>query len=80
MLAIRRLQPFIVLWMWVQCKEPSKALPIGIVGSLIVVTTFYILASLTLTLMVPVDAIDASAGTQPILFYSCSFSLRSLGL
>lgn len=45
-----------------QCKEPSKALPIGIVGSLVVVTTFYILASLTLTLMVPVADIDASAG------------------
>ena len=50
-----------------QCKEPSKALPIGIVGSLVVVTTFYILASLTLTLMVPVEAIDASAGGRSIL-------------
>ncbi len=53
-----------MLYMWVQCKEPSKALPIGIVGSLVVVTTFYILASLTLTLMVPVEAIDASAGAS----------------
>lgn len=52
--------------MRLQCKEPSKALPIGIVGSLVVVTTFYILASLTLTLMVPVDAIDASAGGRCI--------------
>jgi hypothetical protein len=51
-----------IFYMRLQCKEPSKALPIGIVGSLVVVTTFYILASLTLTLMVPVEAIDASAG------------------
>jgi amino acid transporter len=48
----------------VQCKNPAKALPIGIVGSLVVVTTFYILASLTLTLMQPVSAIDPNAGAQ----------------
>ncbi|BDA47291.1 Cationic amino acid transporter 1 [Coccomyxa sp. Obi] len=52
-----------------ECKEPAKALPIGIVGSLIVVTTFYILASLTLTLMVPVEAIDASAGFSAAFTY-----------
>jgi amino acid transporter len=51
-----------------QCKDPNRALPIGIVGSLLIVTVFYILAALTLNLMVPLEFINETAG---VLIHRC---------
>eukprot|EP01114_Cavostelium_apophysatum_P021646 TRINITY_DN7614_c0_g1_i2.p1 TRINITY_DN7614_c0_g1~~TRINITY_DN7614_c0_g1_i2.p1 ORF type:complete len:354 (+),score=18.59 TRINITY_DN7614_c0_g1_i2:147-1208(+) len=41
-----------------ECKRPKRNLPIGIIGTLIIVTVFYVAVSLVLTGMQPYDQID----------------------
>ncbi|KAK2167787.1 hypothetical protein LSH36_24g10041 [Paralvinella palmiformis] len=47
-----------------ETKDPKRSLPIAIIGSLVIVTSLYILSAMSLTLMVPYTDIDpASAFT-----------------
>lgn len=41
-----------------EIQDPSKSLPIGIVGSMAIVSTLYCLMSLSLCIMVPYDKVN----------------------
>ena len=50
----------------VQCKNPSRDLPIGLLGSLSIVTVLYILAVLTICLMLPYTLIPSTSAFSSV--------------
>ena len=50
----------------VQCKNPSRDLPIGLLGSLSIVTILYILAVLTICLMLPYTLIPSTSAFSSV--------------
>lgn len=55
-----------------ECKNPSRDLPVGIIGSLLICTLLYIAVAAVLTGVVPYARLAAS---EPV-----AFALRDIGL
>ncbi|KAK2167791.1 hypothetical protein LSH36_24g12155 [Paralvinella palmiformis] len=53
-----------------ETKDPKRSLPIAIIGSLVIVTSLYILSAMSLTLMVPYTDID------PVSAFTTAFVQR----
>lgn len=56
-----RASPIAVCTLGEECRDPQRDMPVGIIGSLVVVSALYVLVTLVVTGMVPVPLLDPSA-------------------
>ena len=68
----------VVAWSCSQVINPKKDLPVGLLGSLGVVTTLYVLMAATLVLLIPYTEIDPKAAFAAAFQVCLSFHALTL--